>query len=271
VRPEAGFRYVDDQGNFVQDWNSHLPEDFGDFRNKLGRYRNPVELAKALHSANRELGKKGIQPLTPQSTPEEIAAYRKAMDVPDKPEDYLVDKPTLPNDIPFDDGIAMQYMQVAHRHNISKAAMKELLEVNAKQAEIQVQVGQQRNTEIRDEGRTQLRQLWGRDYDRRMALAERAVKFVGGDVNDYGWRSPGAVRTIAALAAKLDEDQLVQAGGSLPQGVHSMKQAAIDIIQNPNNKDYAAYHGKGRPPDNDVRARVRRMLEQSDRGTSNSH
>jgi hypothetical protein len=118
--------------------------------------------------------------------------------------------------------------------------------------------------ETRDVGRQQLRQLWRSDFDRNMGLAEKAVRLANGNANSFGFRDPEIVRIVASLASRINEDEIAGAGPALPHGVHEMKATAMDIIQNPANKDYAAYHGKGRPPDADVRSRVRRMLEQAE-------
>lgn len=258
-----GFRYVGADGNFVKDWSTHLPEDMGDFRTKLANYRNPVDLAKALHSANQMVSRKGVILPTPQSSPEEISAYRKQMGVPDNPKGYLEKAPKeLPEGVSFDENIADAYMQVAHKHHIPADAMAALMEVNAKQAEIQIKADRQRLAETKHNGQNQLRKVWGRDYDRNMGLAAKAIHYANGDLNDYGWRSPGAVQTIVALAKELSEDRIIGSSGALPEGIHEMKASALDIMRNPANKDYQKY----RDGDPDVRSRVRRMLEQAERG-----
>ena len=254
---EGGFRYVGDDGNFVPEWSKHLPEDMGDFRSKLANYRNPVDLAKALHSANQTIGKKGIIPPTKDSSAEEVSAYRKAMGVPETPKGYLEKLPATPEGVTFDEGIAATYMEVAHQFNIPAEAMAKLVEVNMKQAEIQNRVYSQELSQVRENGRQQLRQLWGRDFDRKIGLVERAVHFAEGNPNTYGFRDPEVIRIVASLASRLSEDNLVGTGPALPAGVHEMKAQAVDIISNPQNKDYQKY----RAGDPDVRSRVRRMLE----------
>ena len=257
----GGFKYVDDNGQFVTDWSKHLPEDFGDFRNKLANYRNPVQLAKALHSANQVISKKGIIPPGPQSTTEEISAYRKQMGVPDKPDGYWegIDT-TVQEGLNFDQNIANQYLVVAHKHNIPAAAMKELISLNKQQAEIQLAAEQQRVAETRTHGREQLRQVWRADFDKNMGYAEKGVNLEKGNPNTFGFRDPEVVRIVAGLTRRLGEDVLAGAGPALPQGIHELKATAMDIIQNPANKDYQKY----RQGDPDVRSRVRRMLEQAE-------
>jgi hypothetical protein len=258
---DGGFKYVGDDGQFVSDWAKHLPEDFGDFRNKLANYRNPLQLAKALHSANQVISKKGIIPLTPESSAAEVSAYRKQMGVPDKPEGYWEGVNTeVGEGLNFDQNIADQYLVVAHKHNIPAAAMKDLIAVNKQQAEIQLAAEQQRVAEGRTHGREQLRQVWRADFERNMGFAEKGVALEKGNPNTFGFRDPEVVRIVAGLTRRLGEDVLAGAGPALPQGTYELKATAMDIIQNPANKDYQKY----RSGDPDVRSRVRRMLEQSE-------
>jgi hypothetical protein len=256
-----GFKYVGDDGQFVPDWSKHLPEDFGDFRNKLANYRNPVQLAKALHSANQTISKKGIIPPTPQSTEAEVSAYRKQMGVPDKPEGYLegVEIETAEG-IPFNKEIAGVYMEVAHKHHIPAAAMQDLLAVNKKQAEIQLAAEQQRVAEARSHGLEQLRQVWRADFANKLGMAKKGVVLEKGNPYSFGFQDPEVVRIIAGLTGRLGEDVIAGVGEALPQGTHELRATAMDIIQNPANKDYQKY----RSGDPDVRSRVRRMLEQSE-------
>jgi hypothetical protein len=260
---EGGFKYVGDDGNFVKDWSTHLPEDMGDFRTKLAGYKNPVEVAKALHNANQALSKKGVIVPTPQSTPEEVASFRKALGVPDTPKAYLEKAPKdIPPGVSFDEATAMSYMEVAHRFNVPADAMAALMAVNAKQAELQVKADQQRTSEIRHQGQQQLRKVWGRDYERNMELASRAVRYTGVNPNSYGFRDPEIVRAFTALAKEISEDRIIGATGALPAGIHEMKANALDIMRNPQNKDFQKY----RDGDPDVRSRVRRMLTEAESG-----
>jgi hypothetical protein len=242
-----------------------LPEDFGDFRNKLARYRNPVQLAKALHSANQTMFKKGVVVPGPQSSEEEVSAYRKQMGVPDKPEGYLEGvESSVEEGLNFSTEIAAPYIEVAHKHHIPMAAMHELLAVNKKQAEIQLAAEQQRVAEARTIGREQLRQVWRADFTRNMDYAEKGVALERGNPNTFGFRDPEVVRIVAGLTRRLGEDVLAGAGPALPQGAYELKATAMDIIQNPENKDYQKY----RQGDPNVRSRVRRMLEQAESTTN---
>jgi hypothetical protein len=261
---QGGFKFVGEDGNFVKDWSNQLPEDMGDFRTKLARYRNPVELAKALHSANQTLGKKGVIVPTKDSSAEEISAYRKQMGVPDNPKGYLEKAPQMAPGLTFDEGIAQVYMEAAHKWNIPADAMAELMAINAKHAEIQQNADRQRVGQVKYEGQQQLRKVWGRDYERNMGMAARAVHFAGGNVNSYGFRDPEAVRVVVALAKEISEDRIIGPAGALPEGTHEMKASALDIMRNPQNKDFQKY----RDGDPDVRARVRRMLEQAEANTN---
>jgi hypothetical protein len=234
----------------------------GDFRSKLGNYRTVADLAKALHSANQTIGKKGTIIPTPQSSSEEVAAFRKAMGVPEQAGDYgkTVVPETLPEGVQWSDEMAAPYYEVAHRHNIPPAAMKELVALNLKQREFELQAQTNSVMETKRHAQAELRRDWGVDFDHNIGLAQRAAHLAGVNPNSYGWRDPEVVRGFVYLAGKLGEDSLVGAGGALPVGAHDMKSRALDIMRNPQNPEHQRY----RDGDREVQGKVRRWLEQSE-------
>lgn len=260
----GGGSYVRADGTFETDWQNKLPDEFASTRESLSKFKNVNDLIKAYDSANKLVGRKGVILPEANSSPEEVAAYRKAMGVPESPDGYA--KETMPDAIPegiqWSDEIAKSYFEVAHKHNIPPSAMKALIALNLKHREFELQAQNESIMETKQQGMSFLRHRWGVDFDRNLGIAQRAVVLEGGNVNSYGWRDPDTVRVVVGLASRLGEGKLVAPGGSLPMGSADLRARAIDIITNKNNPDHAKYHDG----DKETQSRVRRYLEQASGG-----
>lgn len=260
----GGVSYVKGDGSFEADWQNRLPEDFAPARDSLKNFKNVNELAKAYYSTKQLVGRKGVILPTPESSQEEVAAFRKELGVPDKIEGYAeVTKPTeLPEGIQWNDEIAKSYYEVAHRHNVSAAAMKDLIALNMKQREFELQAQNESILETKQSGLAHLRRTWGTNFDRNLGIAQRAAQLAGVDANSYGWRDPEVVKGFVRIASMMGEDKLVSPGGTLPAGSADLKSRALDIIGNRANPLYEKYHNG----DRETQQLVRRYLEQSSGG-----
>jgi hypothetical protein len=70
-------------------------------------------------------GKKGAIP-GEKASADEMATFRKAIGVPEKPEDYKLEKVKLPNDEELDPGWDKNLRALAHKINISQGQLAEL-------------------------------------------------------------------------------------------------------------------------------------------------
>jgi hypothetical protein len=260
--------YVDPSGTFVPEWSSKLPEaEFGEFRSKLALYKSPTDLARALKHANQLIGQKGnmVAPLTPESSPEEVARYRKAMGVPDNPKEYgeaIRPKIEVPPNVRWDDAIADRYMEAAHKHNIKPEAMQELIQLNLKQQELSVKAARDMIEEKRQNSIQQLRQTWGANFDRNKAIVQNAAIYYGVSTEDPGFASPAVVKMIARMAKDMEEDKFVSAGSSLPSGSADFRAKAKDIQTNADNPLHKKYWGG----DADVQRMVREYWRKGEAG-----
>jgi hypothetical protein len=256
--------FVRADGSFESDWVSKLPEDLAPARDSLKQYTNVVDLAKTIHSQNKLIGRKGVILPTQDSTPEELAAYHKTMGVPETPDGYAkeVRPAELPEGIQWSDEIAKSYFDLAHRHHIPAAAMKDLIALNMKQREFEQQVQVDSIMETKQQGLAHLRHVWGTNFDRNLGVAQRAAALAGVDANSYGWRDPEVVKGFVRLASMMGEDKLVGSGASLPAGAADLKSRAIDIMTNRANPLYQKYHDG----DRETQTMVRSYLERASAG-----
>lgn len=149
------------------DWRTELAAGDEKLLGFLGRYASPKAFAEAAKK-DRDTLRNGsaLKPLSEDATEEEIAAYRKAFNVPEAPDKYLE---ALPDGLVVgdDDKPAIsQFAEAMHKANAPKAVVDAAIQtyydiVDAQEAELI-----QRNEQAKDAGINDLRDEWGADYRR---------------------------------------------------------------------------------------------------------
>jgi hypothetical protein len=233
--------FVTGDGTFQPDWTSRLPEELSDARAGFGKYRNVVELAKGLHNANRMIGQRGVIVPTQDSPPEDVAAFRKALGVPDSVDGYKEIKPEqLPPGVDWNDEIAKPYIEIAHKHNITPKALKEMVSLHAKQRELEMQATIADVDRRREEGRMLLQQTWRDKYGDNVKTAKQAAILAQVDPSSFGFGDPQVVLGFVRLASMLSEDRL-KGQGAAPAGAADLAAKARDVQQNKDNPLYKRY------------------------------
>lgn len=215
-------------------------------------------LAKSYQGLEQLLGKKANAVPVPneKSTPEEVAAYRKAIGVPDSPEGYKLKPEQLPEGVVWDESVAKRAAELAHKHNIPAAAMSELMKFDMERAALMNQAAASMIEQQLESGREELQRVWGDKMPEKIELARRAAVTAGVDPSSQGFVDPQVVKAIVNLAEKLSDDRLV-AGDQT--GVSSTRARARDIMTNQANPLYSRYQ-EGDP---EIVDQVRRMLTAS--------
>lgn len=212
-------------------------------------------LSKSYQGLEQLLGKKAnsIVPPTEKSSPEEVAAYRKAIGVPDSPDGYNLKPENIPDGVTWDEATAKQAAELAHKHNVPAAAMQEFLKFDMERAAMMNQAAATMIDAQLESGRAELQKVYGDKMPEKIELARRAALTVGVDPASQGFVDPQVVKAIVALAEKLSDDKLVSGDQT---GVSSTRARAKDIMTNQSNPLYARYQ-EGDPETVD---QVRRML-----------
>lgn len=106
--------------------------------NMLSRYGTLEEALKGGVEAQKQLrSKKAVTPITKDSTPEEVKAYREAYGIPEKADGYEIDLPDGVIVGEVDKPLVDAFLEVAHEHNIPPAAANAII---AKQLALQNQM-----------------------------------------------------------------------------------------------------------------------------------
>lgn len=103
--------------------------------NMLSRYGTLEEALKGGVEAQKQLrAKKAVTPITKDSTPEEVKAYREAYGIPEKADGYEINLPDGVIVGEVDKPLVDAFLEVAHEHNIPPSAANAII---AKQLELQ--------------------------------------------------------------------------------------------------------------------------------------
>jgi hypothetical protein len=250
--------YVAPDGSFVQGWTDKLPEELGESRASFGKFKSVQDLAKSYTNLEKRLGKAATAVLVPgeNATPEEKAAYRKAIGAFETVDEYAKLQPeSLPEGVEWNADLAKPVLDLAHKYGIPAAAVKEYLELRVQQEAGRTQViGAELQKQL-DEGTALLQKEWGTNYGTNIQRVAQAVRMVGLDPDTTpGLRDPETVKIIQRLSTKISDDEWRTSTAS----TNSPAMTAKDIQTNPSNPLYERYQ-KG---DAAVVAQVRDLLKQ---------
>jgi hypothetical protein len=186
---EATPVYVNANGTFNEGWqNCFVPEEHRNNSTWLG-VKNVGDMVNQIAHLNSKLGKqgKGIFPINENSTPLEVAEYRKTMGVPDTPDGYTLN---IPDDVKRyyeDDEFMAEAKSFMHTLELSNKQFSGIMAFDAlrmKKAEEAMKSDPMEFYEqalelampiMAQEAEKELRLKWGPAYDTRLQLANAAV------------------------------------------------------------------------------------------------
>ena len=230
--------YVNPDGTFADGWTNNLPEDSAAYKDTLSKYKSVPDMAKALANANALIGKKLGVP-NEKSSPEEVAAFRRSLGVPDSIDEYKFAPDALPEGMTWDDNNVKNYAEIAHKHNIPPSAMKALVTEHAKMEHFKMQGMQAQIEKQHVEAVNTLKKEWGGEFEKNIGLAKQAAKIAGVNANSQGFADPEVVRGFVRMAQMMSEDKV----GRSMSGSEFMTGSARakDIMTNPDNTWHKRY------------------------------
>lgn len=237
--------YFNPEGTFADGWIDRLPADFipeaerDAFKVHAAKYKNPLEVIKANFHKEKIIGKKGVPIPTETSTPEEIAAYRKAVGAPESPDQYQLKPEKLPEGVDWNDDLAKPFAEIAHKYHIPQKAMQELVAAQLATEQSRGAVLAQSIEQELSKGREELKKTFGGEYENKINTVKRVAATVGVDPLSRGFTDPEMVKAFARLGEMLSEDKLTGGGGG--GGGQSGAAKAKDIQTNPQNPLYQKY------------------------------
>lgn len=265
-------------------WLPALTEGIEEGRDVFSRYKSPAEFGKAFLQQRKELSKRA-EPvkITPESTPEQIAAYRKAMGVPSLDEKAEPAKVLEAYEIKAPDGYEMgavetkllgDYVRTLNgKHHSPEAVRDSVAEFFRAQQAVQAQ-SEQIAAKLQKEWQNEIRDSLGsKVYEERRAAANaylaqefdgekrgELANFVnaqlpgGGRLGDHPWFFK--IMTEMAQANghldRIETAELTSSGKSLAE-----EQAAIEALRFSNRQAYDAAMASGGRYEKILNARIR--------------
>lgn len=236
------------------DWRAGLTGDFASlaqeksletFKGKDWAEVGP-SLARAFVETKKLVGAKppAIKIPDEHSTPEEVAAYRKAIGVPDAPDGYRITRPEAALS-EWDEAAEQQFLGEMHKLGTPPHVVQAVLNWYG-----QYLSEQQRGWHREAEAATQeLRRDWGPDLAANVGVANRAIQQYGGDAlvdlfaqNGMG-RHPLVIKTFAAIGKDLMEHGAIPSTGiahmTPDEAQERVKTLQADLLKVPQGSDKA--------------------------------
>ena len=228
-----------------------LPDHLKAHKDTFAKYQTVEALLGGMGNLANLAGKKGLEPL-PKDAPAELVAERQALmrklnNVPEKPEGYGIKKPDgLPDD-QWNGEYVGGVLGILHKHNASPELVQELTKFDGEFAQKLRQGGESAQAQAMAKEKETLQTEFGADFGRKINLAARAAKTLGLDPeNDPMFKTAAGVKAMLKVAEMVSEDRLVSGEGSGDMG-KSDREKALDIVNNPANPLYKAFHEADHP------------------------
>lgn len=185
-------------------------------RKILDRYASPEAVAEALMHARDKIASGQIrQPLKADASPEEVAEYRAANDVPESFDKYDT---SLPDGLVIgeaDKPLVEGFLKTAHEKNWPKERVKEGLAWYYSEQNRQAEAQFQRDAEGKKAVEADLREEFGGEYKRYVTVADEFMLQAGQEFRDALMQArmpdgtlvganPTAVRWLVNTALKID-------------------------------------------------------------------
>lgn len=182
-----------------------------DLVKSLSKFEKGIpDLAKSYVELEAKLGKALVVP-GEKATAEELASFRKAVGVPEKPEDYKLEKVEIPG-LDFSDDWDKQLKAQAHKLNLSQGQLDGLSQWYFKNLAAEMQVVKT----TAEQAHTALRKEMGVDYDAGMTYMKRATeKFLSPSTSVLFARSglgnhPDILKMFVAIGKAMGEHMFAE-------------------------------------------------------------
>ena len=227
-----------------------LPAHLKAHKDTFAKYQTVEALLGGFANVSSLAGKKALAQLPPDASPEAKAERAKVMaqlnNVPEKPEGYGFKRPdSIPENMwngEYVDGVAA----ILHKHQVSPEAAKELMAFDEAHG---LKIGEQSKAAVAQAEAAEVKSLkdaWGTDYAKNIDLAVRGARTLGFEPNDPVFKSAKVVQMVAKFASMISEERLVSGETTANAGMDD-RAKGLDIMKNPNNPLYQAYHNPGHP------------------------
>lgn len=231
-----------------------LPDHLKGLSDTLGRQKNLEGVLMNLDHLQKVAGKKALSPLPPNAPPEVVAERKSVLDaimgVPKDPKEYGIAKPKDLPDAAWNQQLAETFTQWAHKNSVSPAAARELVDLQIKGVQGQIQQQQAYEQQFWASEQKTFEATINRENisaERASALVEKGALALGMDLSNEKTKNflKGADARLMAMrhALAIGEDRIVTGQDTTGEARDPMA-LAEDARKNPSNPLYGAYWNK---------------------------
>lgn len=255
--------------SFSEGWYEGIEDPaFDPYRSMAAQFKDLPTVFKSLHDTKAALSQRqeGMVKLPgAQATPEEKAAFHRALGVPESLDEYQIAAPEkLPEGVEFEPGQLDAFREFAHANGIPPATASAIVAFQAQAESEAIAAIQAEQREFVEAQQNALRHEWGSNWEKNQMLAKRAAETFGLGADHPAMQHADVVKAMAQAASKISEDSLV--AGEEITGKLSPQSEARDILANPDNPLHKAYHDESHPQhEHAVQTYLRKMEEQTRR------
>ncbi len=226
--PSAPYSWTDEGGKFSPDWLDKLGPEYKS-ESSLQTVQTLQNLAKGYVEQRKMIGKRQSPP-SENSTPEEIAAWRKVMGAPENEDGYGSIKPEGVPDELWNAGLEKEARALALKYHLPPAVLKDFAALQAKGTQSAYEAELEKAKAALQEGQMSLRAEWGENFERNRARALSVAASLGIPENDSIFTERPDLLSLFAKAAPtfLGGDKLVQGE---PAGITGGIGAQIESIR----------------------------------------
>lgn len=236
-----------------EDWAAKLAGEDEKTLGLLKQYKSPAEMAKAFKELRKafDARKPGAPLKLPENpTEEQVAEYRKAIGVPEKPEDYQVELPEGVELDPVGQVIQEDFLKTAHSLNMPPEMVQKTLNWFSELTAVQQQLRADQAAETRRQTEAELRKEWGGDFSGNVnlmtniladRLGSKHADFCATELAD-GSRlgdNPQFIRLMADLARDAAGANAAMYYSDPASAGKSMEQEKADLLAMMNSPDPA--------------------------------
>jgi hypothetical protein len=185
--PEIKTPASGDRGNgwVADDWRERIAGQDTKMLERLKRFSDPAALANSYRELEVRQSQAKLQPVLPDNATEaQLAAYRKELGVPEKPEDYEID---FEEGLVFgkeDEPLVGYMLEVMHNANTPPAIANAVVNGYFKLREAEATQFAEQQEVIRLQTDDRLREIWGGNYRTNIATIQNMLKVMPNGAGD---------------------------------------------------------------------------------------
>jgi hypothetical protein len=200
-------------GTFAADFHTQLPEDVQSVARGSTDLASVFSRLRENQAAARQKLEGHVKLPGKDATPEDLAAYHKAIGVPETPDDYGLKAPDdLPEGVEWNDTFAGEFAQLAHEKGLLPEQVAAIAELYSQHETARHTDYEAQAEALQAEKKAKLEEAFGDRTPDVIARARQVAQTIGLDVSDGDlFATTENIAALNTFAERFGEDNLVPA------------------------------------------------------------